>query len=544
MVPGSTGSTRSVLLRRVRLVPVADGGAASSGAVSSRPATAGRVASSPGEPVDLRIVDGTVAAVAPTLTRAPGEEEIDTDGRWAVPGLWDHHVHLTQWAQTLTRLDVSAARSAAEALELLATHLVTVPPSADEPVLAYGFRHATWADRPTLAALDAVAGDRPVLMLSGDVHSGWVSTRARRLLGLPLPSGDEDDDGLVRENEFFAALGRLADLPGPDPAEALRKAMPHAAARGVVGVTDMEWARNELEWPGRVAAGLDLLRVRTATYADHLDAVLAAGLRTGDPLPGGRGLLTMGPLKVISDGSLNTATAHTLHAYAHPHDAAHPHGVQNVPAAELADLARRAAAGGLEVAIHAIGDAAVAIALDAIETAGARGSVEHAQLLAPDQPARFARLGVVASVQPAHLLDDRDVSERSWPGSGGRSFPLRALVDAGARLAFGSDAPVSRLDPWLAMAAAVHRSGDDREPWHPEQQISAAEALASSTNGVGTLRRGAPGDVVLLDADPLAPPVHAASGPGDPGASAAAAARLRTMPVAATFVAGRATHPL
>ncbi|PFG39162.1 hypothetical protein ATJ97_1657 [Georgenia soli] len=542
MAPASTGTpgagrggdalTGSVLLRRVRLVPVDDGGAA------------------PGEPVDLRITDGTVTAVAPALGRLPGEEEIDADGRWAVPGLWDQHVHLTQWAQTLTRLDVSAARSAAEALELLAAHLAAVPPAGhapvrEEPVLAYGFRHATWADRPTLSALDAVAGGRPVVLLSGDVHSGWVSTRARTLLGLPVPSGADvaDDDGLVRENEWFAALGRLAELPGPDPAEGLREAMRHAAARGVVGVTDMEWARNELDWPGRVAAGLDLLRIRTATYADHLDAVLAAGLRTGDPLPGGRGLLTMGPLKVISDGSLNTATAHTLHAYAHPHDAAHPHGVQNVPAGELAELARRATAGGLEVAIHAIGDAAVAIALDAIEAAGARGSVEHAQLLAPDQPARFARLGVVASVQPAHLLDDRDVSERTWPGSGARSFPLRSLLDAGARLAFGSDAPVAPLDPWLAMAAAVHRSGDEREPWHPEQQISAAEALAASTGGAGTLRPGSRGDVVLLDADPLAPP-RPPGGAGAAGTSAAVAAHLRATPVAATFVAGRATHPL
>ncbi|GAA4287018.1 amidohydrolase [Georgenia daeguensis] len=509
----------SVLLRRVRPV-LPDGGA-------------GAAAPPPPGPVDLRITDGVISAVGPSLPREPGEQELDAAGRWAIPGLWDHHVHLSQWAQTFTRLDVSAARSAAAALDLLAAYLPTVPPGRDVPVVAYGFRHATWADRPTLTALDAVAAGRPVVMLSGDVHSGWVSTRGRELLGLPLPA---DDDGLVRENVFFTALARLADLPGGDPAQGLRRALSDAAARGVVGVTDLEWARNAAEWPPRVAAGLDLLRVRTATYADGLDEILAGGLRTGDPLPGGRGLLTMGPLKVISDGSLNTATAHTSLPYEHPQDPSHPHGVQNVTPEELTDLVRRATAGGIEVAVHAIGDAAVAIALDAVEAAGARGSIEHAQLLAPDQPARFARLGVVASVQPAHLLDDRDVTERLWPGRAGQSFPLRSLLDAGARLAFGSDAPVAPLDPWLAMAAAVHRSADERAPWHPEQHLTAAEALAASTNGRGSLRAGAPGDVVLLDADPLAPPSDG------PGHTAATAAHLRSMHVAATLVAGRATH--
>ncbi|MCK6212734.1 amidohydrolase family protein [Georgenia sp. EYE_87] len=520
----------SVLLRRVRLVPVRPAGRAAPGPGDGG---AGRAAPPAPEPVDLRITDGVVSAVAPSLARDAGEDELDAAGRWAVPGLWDHHVHLSQWAQTFTRLDVSAARSAAEALDLLAAHLPSVPAARDLPVVAYGFRHATWADRPTLSALDAVAAGRAVVMLSGDVHSGWVSTRGRDLLGLPVPA---DDDGLVRENVFFAALARLADLPGSDPTEGLRRALADAAAHGVVGVTDLEWARNAAEWPPRVAAGLDLLRVRTATYADGLDEILALGLRTGDPLPGGRGLLTMGPLKVISDGSLNTATAHTSVPYEHPQDPAHPRGVQNVAPDKLAELVRRATAGGIEVAVHAIGDAAVAIALDAIEAAGARGSIEHAQLLAPDQPARFARLGVVASVQPAHLLDDRDVTERLWPGRAGQSFPLRSLLDAGARLALGSDAPVAPLDPWLAMAAAVHRSADERAPWHPEQHLTAAEALAASTNGYGTLRAGAPGDVVLLDADPLAPAA------GAPGGTAAVAAHLRSTRVSATFVAGRATH--
>ena len=117
----------------------------------------------------------------------------------------------------------------------------------------------------------------------------------------------------------------------------------------------------------------------------------------------------------------------------------------------------------------------------------------------------MARLGVRASVQPAHLLDDRDVTELFWPDRAERCFPLRWMVDDGVELALGSDAPVSPLDPWLAIAAAVHRSADDRPPWHPEQALTAREALAASVDGQGSVHAGMPADLVLLDADPLAP---------------------------------------
>ncbi|MFC7404542.1 amidohydrolase [Georgenia alba] len=515
----------SLLLRRVRLVPVR---------ARTTADPAGNHLLPPDGPVDVRIAAGSVTAVASSLERAPGEEQLDADGRWAIPGLWDQHVHFRQAAQTFQRLDLTSAGSAAEALTLLRDYLAgPEAPPADAPAVGFGFFQAGWPDEPSLAALDAVAGERAVVLVSNDVHCGWVSTRARRMLELP---GDGDADGLVRENPWFEALTRMAELPGVRPTDGYPKAQATAAARGVVGVTDMEWADNRTEWPARVAAGTDRLRVRTATYPDRLEEVLAAGLRTGVPLPGGRGLVTMGPLKVISDGSLNTATAHTSTAYPEPIDAASPHGVQNVPPEELTALLRRAARHGLEVAVHAIGDAAVGIALDAVEAAGARGSVEHAQLLAPGQAERFATLGVRASVQPAHLLDDRDVTEERWPGRAADSFPLRTLLDAGAEVVFGSDAPVARLHPWLAMAAAVHRSADEREPWHPEQHVTAAEALAASTDGQGTVGVGSRGDVVLLDADPLARDLPAGAG------TAAVAARLRDMPVAATILAGRATY--
>ncbi|MET0467537.1 MAG: amidohydrolase family protein, partial [Aeromicrobium sp.] len=157
---------------------------------------------------------------------------------------------------------------------------------------------------------------------------------------------------------------------------------------------------------------------------------------------------------------------------------------------------------------------------------------EHAQLMTREDIAQLAELGVRASVQPAHLLDDRDVTERLWADRADRCFPWRRLLDAGVDVAFGSDAPVAPLDPWVAMAAAVHRSADDRAPWNPAEALSAAEALAASVDGRDTLRVGGRADLVLLDRDPLEP--H--------GDSAAVSAHLRAVGVDGTMRAGRFTH--
>lgn len=491
-------------MRRARLVPVA----ARRGAVSPG-----------GAVVDVRVRDGRVTEVGPAL--APGGTELDADGRWLIPGLWDQHVHSSQWARSFTRIDLTTVRSAAEAVETVRAAVAARPPSPGALVEGFGFRDALWPDLPTTTALDRAAPGVAVVLVSGDVHCGWLSSAAMRQLGVAAR------DDLLREHEWFDVLAAIGRLPQSGDG-GLRAAMAAAAARGVVGVVDMEFAANHRVWPERVAAGLDSLRVRTGVYTDDLDDVLAAGLRTGDPLPGGHGLLTMGPVKVISDGALNTRTAFCHEPYTAvgaEAGAGTGHGEQTVPLEELRELMARASGAGLTTAVHAIGDAAVTIVLDAYETTGARGTVEHAQLVRAADVPRFAALGVAASVQPAHLLDDRDLVEAAWPGRAERTFPLRDLLDAGAELRFGSDAPVAPLDPWLAMAAAVDRTADERPAWTPAQRLTPAEALAASTDGWGTVSPGHPGDLVLLDADPLAP-----------------GADLRTIPVATTILAARPTH--
>ncbi|WP_183094020.1 amidohydrolase family protein, partial [Nocardioides stalactiti] len=297
--------------------------------------------------------------------------------------------------------------------------------------------------------------------------------------------------------ERLNSLTETAD----DPA-AYRQTMAAAASLGIVGLTDLEFTDTPDRWRERWTHGADLLRVRTGVYAEHLDEVVAEGLRTGVPLLDDD-RLTMGPLKIISDGSLNTATAWCHHPYAVGADPARPTGAPNLGTDELTALLARARAAGLEVATHAIGDAAVDAALTAYEHTGAHGSLEHVQLIVREDVERMARLPLRASVQPHHLVDDRDLTEQVWPDRTERCFAFRWLLEAGVPLSLGSDAPVSPLDPWLAIDAAVRRTGDHRPAWHGEHALTRREALAASVDGRLAVEPGSPGDLVLLDDDPL-----------------------------------------
>lgn len=503
-------ASSSLLIRSVRLVPV------------------GELEATPGV-LDLRVTDGVITAVGRRLRRSPGEELLDAGGRFAIPGLWDHHVHLLQWSQTRSRIDLSGTTSVADATDLVSRHLAQLPAdSTGSVVLGFGHRSGRWPTQPTVADLDAVSGDHPVILISGDAHHGWLNSAALALLDVP------PRNTVVTEDDWFPLYARLQDLPDARAAEvaAYQQAVRAANAVGVVGVTDMEFDSGYHRWPARVAAGIDTLRVRVAAYPDVLDDVVADGLGTGDPLPGSGGMAVMGPLKVISDGSLNTRTAHCLSPYLDSIGLPFPAGRQNVELDELVELFTTAVSNRLEVACHAIGDAAVETALAAFEATGARGSIEHDQLTSVEQILRMARLGLRASVQPAHLVDDRDLADQCWWDRADRVYMFRSMLDAGVDVVFGSDAPVSPLDPWLAMATAVHRSDGEREPWHPEQSVTVAEALAASTNGQSTIGLGSLGDIAILDSDPLAVT--------EP--SQAAAEHLRSVRVAATVVGGRVVH--
>jgi len=471
--------------------------------------------------VDVHLADGLVVDIAPAGALPRRGVVVDAEGGRVIPGLWDHHVHVVQWALSAQRLPLGEAVSAAHAATLMAD----APTLADGRRVGSGFRDAFWPDAPGLAVLDAVTGEVPTYLINADVHSVWLNSAALRREGF-----EADGIGLLREEPAFEISRRLnaVDASVSDPLVA--RMAQDAASRGVTGLVDFDMAWNDGAWARRLAAGFDALRVSYGIYPEFLDRAIAQGLQTGDAVLGGDGvfeLVRVGPLKVITDGSLGTRTAACSHHY--PGDA-HNHGLLTVDLATLVELMTRATGAGIASAIHAIGDVANSHALEAFGVTGAWGTIEHAQLVAHADIPRFGRLGVGASVQPEHALDDRDLTDTVWSGQTAQPYPLRALADTGANLLFGSDAPVAPLDPWAAMASAVFRTRDGREAWQPQQRVDAATALAASTRGgsavAARLQPGDIADLAVCEHDPLT----------------ADEAALRGMRVSATLVGGRLTH--
>ncbi|GAB3451281.1 amidohydrolase family protein [Actinophytocola sediminis] len=468
-----------------------------------------------GRRATVRVEHGRVSAIEPVSGEFSGEisgEIIDGRGGVLLPGLVDAHAHLLQWASARRRVPLGAATSAARAAAMMAEH---APPGTD---LVFGahFHAGQWPDRPHKTVLDRTLPDRPAALFSNDLHALWLNSAALRLLGRDHPTG------VLIEDECMALTAALPAPPTEVTDQWVLAATDAAAARGVTTIADYEYADTVTDWSRRAALRPPSTRIRCVIARSVLDRTIDLGHRTGDVLAAGGGLLTVGPLKLFLDGSLNTRTA-----YCHDH---YPGGDYRgellLGPDELVALARRAHAHGLTPAMHAIGDAANTIALDAFAALGTGGRVEHAQLVGQADLRRFAELGVTAGVQPAHAPDDRDVADRHWTGRTANAFPYAALLAAGAVLEFGSDAPVAPLDPWDGIASAITRTDDARPPWHPEQALTLADALAASTGGRTTVRVGDPADLVLTARDPTALPPD----------------ELRELPITATIRAGTLTH--
>lgn len=465
---------------------------------------------------DLQLFDGRITDIAPTGNLRVTGDVFDADGLWAIPGLWDHHVHFSPWALRSRRTSLLHCASARDAAAIMGA----VAPDANGLRIGIEFRDALWPDAPTLEVLDAATGDVPTYLINMDLHSVWLNSAAFSREQLTAPA-----DGVLREDDAFRVARALDAIPATQIDEAAIAASADAAARGIVGFVDLDMAWNAEAWQRRAAAGFNAQRVRFGIYPQHLQRAITEGLVSGEDHDEA-GLIRVGGLKVITDGSLGTRTAACRHSYG-PHDTT---GLLTVAQDELDDLLTAAAGAGLEVFVHAIGDQAVSNALDAFARSGAVGTLEHAQLVAHADVQRLVRLGVTASLQPTHAVDDRDVADREWAEQRSLVYPQRTLFDAGANVVFGSDAPVATLDPWLTIANAVARSNDERDAWYPAEAVSAVQALAASTAlgslGGVDLSPGTVADIALCEIDPYA----------------SSADDLRTMRVGATIVDGLITH--
>ena len=203
---------------------------------------------------------------------------LDLEGRFVVPGLWDEHVHMTQWALAANRIDLSGAASARAAVELVRNRITAAGPGADRTVtvVGAGFRDAVWDDVPSAELLDDATRGVPTALISHDLHCVWLNSAAARRYGVQLPA-----DGLLREEAAFAVTRELGQLPDDVVDGWVRTAGQEAAARGVVGVVDLEMTWNRDVWLRRIAGGFDSLRVDAGVYPEDLERAAAAGMRTG-----------------------------------------------------------------------------------------------------------------------------------------------------------------------------------------------------------------------------------------------------------------------
>jgi predicted amidohydrolase YtcJ len=461
----------------------------------------------------LAIAGGWIAGgVGVHETALASPEVVDLGGRVVLPGLNDAHVHFPTWALAQTEVKLDGCGSLAEALD----RVRAAGAREGRWLRGYGWRSAEWSEgrEPTRADLDAITGERPAALIAKDYHSLWLNSPALALAGgdLDVPGGvverdaDGEPTGVLREEAAWRFKERYLTVADEEYLEAMRAGVALANARGVTAVHDKDgWLGALRLWQQLEERGALSLRVWQSIPHEQLDAVAAAGIRSGLGGP----LLRLGYLKVFMDGTLGSQTAWMLDGS----------GVRITSGDELADIVRRAAAAGWPVAVHAIGDRANREALDAFEqtrelwaSRGLRQRVEHAQLLTPEDLPRFAALGVACSVQFSHAPSDRDLADRFWPGKTDGAYAYRSLLESGAVVANGSDAPIEELDPLAGVRAGVRRTIDERGPWHPEQAVGVEEAfratcvapcwLAGDERRRGTLVPGRAADLVVLDRDP------------------------------------------
>jgi predicted amidohydrolase YtcJ len=477
--------------------------------------------------------DRVAGGVGTHETALPGPERVDLGGRCVLPGFNDAHVHFPTWAAARREVRLEGTTAVAEVVAQVRDRLESV--REGDWLRGRGWRSAAWPEQPTKEALDEAAGEVPVALLAQDGHSLWLNSAglARANGNLEVPGGVVEVDergeptGVLREESCWQFRDRYLQTSDEEYVSSMREGLRVAASRGVTAVHDKDgWIGALRFWQ----AVDDLtLRVWQSFPADHVDRLAELGLRSGFGGP----MLRVGYLKAFMDGTLGSQTARMLDGS----------GVEITSGAELAEIVRRGAEAGWPVAVHAIGDRANRDALDAFEETravwaplGLRQRIEHAQLLAPEDVGRFAEVGLAASVQFSHATSDRDVADRFWAGKTGGAYAYRSLLDSGAVVANGSDAPVEELDPLGGIVAGVLRTMDDRSAWHPEQALGIEAALAATCVTPAWLaydehRRGklVPGylaDLVVLDRDPVAVPPE----------------ELPEVRVVATMVGGRWTY--
>jgi hypothetical protein len=462
-------------------------------------------------------------------------ESFNANGNTIIPGLTDAHIHLEAYALSLQKVDCETSTQT-ECLQRVAEKSINTPPG--EWILGHGWNQNSWAEGYGSAAqLDEIAVHNPVYLTHKSLHCSWANSAAMRLAGVdrntPDPPGGRighqdngDPDGILYESAMD-----LVESVIPEPSlEQVVNALRHTQSRlwkmGLTGVHDFDRSQcfSALQF---IHQAHELkLRVVKSLPLSNLEDAIKLGLRTGF----GDDMLRIGPVKLFADGALGPHTAAMLQPY---EDEPHNTGLLMLDAEEIYTYGQLAAANGISLAVHAIGDRANHEVLNAYAqlrefertyssplTVPLRHRIEHVQVIHPQDIQRFSGLNIIASMQPIHATSDMLMADRFWGKRSAYAYAWREQLKNGSALIFGSDAPVESPNPFWGIHAAVTRRRADGSPsgqgWYPEQQLSVAEALHAFTSGpayaansesfLGKLAPGYLADLIMVSLDPYTCP--------------------------------------
>ena len=502
---------------------------------------------------DRIVAVGSVAEV--DAWHGPQTKVLDAQGKLLLPGFNDAHVHFVDGGDHLTAVQLKDAASPEEFAKLISDRAKTTPKG--EWVIGGDWDEQRWspANLPTKELVDAATPETPVWVNRYDGHESLANSVTLRLAGITSKTADPAGGEIVRDAQGNPT-GVLKDaaqelvnkvMPPMTPAHRMRaihQALDHAASLGVTSVQDMNPSYDDVKAYAELQerGGLTV-RIYAAPMETNWKDQARIGIRHGF----GSSFLHMGAVKGYADGSLGSETAYFFDAYT---DAPGKTGLlsdEMHPVSAMQQRLRGADAAGLQLCVHAIGDRAISMTLDMFsqieKTNGKRDRrwrIEHSQHLAAKDFARYARLGVIASVQPYHAIDDgRWAEARIGPDRIKRTYAFRTFIDNGVHLAFGTDWFVAPLSPMWSLYAAVTRATlDGKTPngWVPEQKLTVAEGIEAYTMGSayaefqekekGSITPGKLADFVVLSDDIFKIP----------------AASIKNVKVEATFLGGKLVY--
>ena len=482
----------------------------------------------------IAIEHGRVIAIGKTeslLNEFDQSEKQDMGGQTILPGLTDAHLHLQHYALSLQKVECETD-TLAKCLRRVEEGVRVAQPG--EWILGFGWNQNSWGAWPSAADLDKFSPDNPVYLVAKSVHAGWANSAALKLAGLTANSPDPANGQLQRDKTgqltgilLETAMALVEKVIPEPPVEAIADAIEEAQSRlwsmGLTGVHDFDRRSCFMALQQLHAQGKLKLRVTKSIPLEDLEHAIGVGLRTGF----GDDWLRIGSVKAFMDGALGPRTAAMFQPYLNE---LQNRGILNMDSEELFEVGRKAVEAGLSMAVHAIGDRANHEVLDAYEQLNRiqrdpnllpiRHRIEHVQVLHPDDAGRLAELGIIASMQPTHATSDMFMADQYWGERASLSYAWQTQLELGARLAFGSDAPVESPNPFLGLHAAVTRQRADGSPgpdgWYPQQRLSLQEAIAGYTLGAayaagveyraGKLAPGYLADLITLTKDPFKVP--------------------------------------